>query len=113
MKKMIPKLYAVCAACVVLLFLYISAVCGNEVMEKREKGGYRCLTEYETERVADKNAPAGIRNEYVIRITEMPPEGASLVFYTLHQKVEISVDGELVYRLCPSTLNPFWKDAGQ
>ncbi len=112
MKKMIPKLYAVCAACVVLLFLYISAVCGNEVMEKREKGGYRCLTEYETERVTDENAPAGIRNEYVIRITEMPPEGASLVFYTLHQKVEISVDGELVYRLCPSALNPFGKTPG-
>jgi diguanylate cyclase (GGDEF) domain len=112
MKKRIPKLYAVCAAAVVLLFLYICAVCGNVVVEKREKGGYICLTEYESQRVKDQSAPAGIRNEYVLRIGEVPKDNTSLVFYTLHQEVEVFVEGELVYQLRPFPKNPFGRTPG-
>lgn len=109
---MIPKLYAVCAAGVLLLFLYICAECGNEVLEEREKGGYCYLTEYEYERVKDDKAPLGVRNEYAMRMPEIPKEGGSLVFYTLHQNVEVFAGGELIYRLRPLSDNPFGKTPG-
>lgn len=112
MKKSIHILYAICVVGIFSLFLYLCGEFKNEVFDKRQDAGYQYLTEYEREQIQDDSAPAGIRSEYTMSQTEIPEGGRSLIFYTIHQNVQVYIGGELVYSQQPSRNNPFGKTPG-
>lgn len=112
MKKSIHVLYAICVVGIFSLFLYLCGEFKNEVFDKRQDTGYQNLTEYERKQIWDADAPAGIRSEYTMSQTEIPEGERSLIFYTIHQNVQVYIGGELVYSCKPSRNNLFGKTPG-
>lgn len=112
MRRSIHILYTICAIGIIFLFLYICGNLKDAVYQARENNGFQYLRAYECNTIEDEDAPAGVRTEYVIRNLEIPEGGRSLVFYTIHQNVQVYIGEELVYRLEPSEDNLFGKTPG-
>lgn len=112
MKKKMSVLYVGCVAVLYLFYIFICVMCKNDVFQARESSGYRYLTEYESVYVKDGAQSLGIREEYVMRLQDLALEGGSLIFYSLHQNVEVYIDGELVYSVKAKADNPFGKTPG-
>lgn len=112
MKRILNVLYGVCVGMVVGLFLCLCGEFRNEVFQTREDSGYVYLTEYKQEKVEDRSAPVGVKNEYVIQQLDIPEGGRNLIFYTIHQNVEVYIGKELVYSIRPAESNPFGKTPG-
>ncbi len=113
MKKKMSVLYVGCVAVLYLFYIFICVTCKNDVFQARESSrGYRYLTEYESIYVKDSKQPLGIREEYVMRLQDLMTESGSLIFYTLHQNVEVYIDDKLVYSVRAEADNPFGKTPG-
>lgn len=112
MKKKMSILYIGCVLILFLFFLFICATCKYDVVQTRESGGYHKLTEYESISVEDDTQPLGISKEYTMCFQKLASDGDSLIFYTVHQNVEVYIDSELVYSVRPDVENPIGKTAG-
>ena len=77
----------------IILFGVIALEMKNDVFRKREDTGYRYLTDYDSRRIADDTAPLGVKTEYLLHMDGLPEGSSTLMFYTIHQSVEVSVDG--------------------
>lgn len=76
------------------------------------KNGIIQITEYACQEIADKDAPIGIRKEYTLSLDERIPTDCTLAFYTVHQYVNVWLDGENVYQLLPPDNTRFSKTVG-
>lgn len=111
MRKFIRVGYIICMAGLFILFCVIAAGMKDDVFQKRKETGYQYLTDYDSRQIADDTAPLGVKTEYLLHLDES--EGSStLMFYTIHQSVEVSVDGELIYSVYPDKDNLFGKTPG-
>ncbi len=105
MKKWLHILYAAVVVMIALFFIYLCAYTGDEVFQTRDYNSYTVLTEYEYEWVENDADPVGGRDVYRIQISGMTDEDRCLVFYAIHQSVEIYIGDELVYSLYPDEEN--------
>ncbi|NLL80540.1 MAG: diguanylate cyclase [Clostridiales bacterium] len=111
MKRAIHILYLLCVGCVLVLIFCLCVGTKDEVFERRGDQGYRKLTEYESREREDKGAPFGIRTEYTMQVNGTG-EGSCLMFQTLHQNVEVWIQGNPVYSLNVSEDNWFGRTPG-
>lgn len=111
-KRVIPGLYAGSAAILFFFFLYLCGCLDNQAIHKQMDTGYYKFEDYELSHIEDKESPLGISDVYVMRISNVLKGGSSLAFYSLHQNVEVSIDGEIVYVLRPKESNLFGKTPG-
>lgn len=112
MKKTIHILYAAFVMIMAALVVYLAFFTKDDIYQKRMDNGYQMLTEYETMWVADDGIPVGGRDEVLISIEDVPEGNNSLVFYTIHQSIEVYIGNELVYSLKPDAENLFGKTPG-
>lgn len=112
MRKFVRIGYIICMAGLIILFGVIALEMKDDVFQKREDTGYRYLTDYDSRRIADDTAPLGVKTEYLLHMDGLPEGSSTLMFYTIHQSVEVSVDGELIYSVYPAPDNPFGKTPG-
>lgn len=71
------------------------------VFQKRVSEEYMIVEDDICQEIPDADAPAGIRKEYTFTLDETIAADTTLAFYTVHQYVEVWLDGELVFRLMP------------
>ena len=115
MKKAIYILYTICVLMVVSFFVYVCVDSRDEVFSARKQSECQYLSAYKKTKVyenASTELPLGLKTEYVMRQQEIPDGGESLMFYTLHQNVEVYIDDELVYKMKPAENNTFGKTPG-
>lgn len=112
MKRAIHILYSACVVGMIFLVVFLCKEFRDDVYKAREDTGYEYLTAYKRVQIEDKNAPAGVRNEYIISDLYLPEGGRTLMFYTIHQKVKVYVGEGLVYSLRPAANNLFGKTPG-
>ncbi|MBP3489724.1 MAG: GGDEF domain-containing protein [Roseburia sp.] len=112
MKKFVQASYIICMAGLILLFCVMAAKMKDDVFQKRQETGYQYLTDYDSRLITDDAAPLGVKTEYLLYLDELPEGSSTLMFYTIHQSVEVSIDGELIYSVHPDEDNLFGKTPG-
>ena len=99
MKNCTKIIYAISVGLMLLLLLTFHF--GSHVDEKILRGNtsFEILTDYELTAYKNEDAPIGITQEYKWTLHDIPEYNASIMFYTVHQEVDVYIDDELVYSL--------------
>lgn len=99
-----------------LLLVLLGTMKNAKVTQSRTDGGYYKVEDYTCREMEDTKAPIGIRKEYTFILDpamEMKMEtDAHLAFYTVHQYVDVFLEGENVYSIQPSDNNRICKTVG-
>lgn len=111
-REIIQISYGIIAFLLLYFFIYLCADVKIDVFAQRQYGGYDFLTEYESHIVKDEKTPVGVKMDYTFSLQNIPGEGACLMFYTMHQNVEVYLENELIYTMKPYVRNPFGKTPG-
>lgn len=112
MKKVIHISYTVCVIGLLILFCLITGWMKDDVFQKRAYMGYQLLTEYTSCQVEDETTPLGVKTEYLLKLQDVPKGSPSLMFYTVHQSVEVWMNDELIYSIHPNENNLFGNTPG-
>lgn len=102
----------VAGVAILLLLGYLYVVDNIQLWERRKEPGYTQVQADSCLEIESGDAPLGIRKEYRFTIGEMPGGDTCLAFYTVHQYVEVFIDGQPVYRLKPAEENRIGKTVG-
>ena len=94
-------------------FLLWLGVANNiEVYQSRADCGFEVLEEVDCREIKDAETPIGIKKEYVFSVNQSIDHDASLAFYTVHQNVEVFLEGESVFQMEPAKERSNIKTAG-
>ena len=74
--------------------------------------GYEKIGTVVCREIEDPDTPIGIKKEYTFTLDEKLHEDTHLAFYTVHQYVEVLLDGETEYTLMPSGTNRISRTVG-
>lgn len=95
-----------------LFFAYLGFTDDTSVYQARPLRSYSQIDHYSEQLVTDTTAPAGVRREFCWTLDFSGADEASLCFYTVHQQVQVYLDGDLVYSLLPAENNRLGKSTG-
>lgn len=112
MKGVVVKIYIGFQIFCFLVLVYMFATFRREVAQSQPAEGYEVPADYIYCQYEDASAPAGVRDEYHFTFSGIDGSYRNLVFYTVHQNVEVFVDGKRVYRMRPLVVNDFGKTPG-
>ena len=101
LSKLSVILPAVAGVMLLVLLAFLCVTANFEVQRSRVGEGFSSVSDYVCREVENADAPIGIVKEYTFTINESLEKDTSLAFYTVHQYVEIYIDGQLVYDMKP------------
>lgn len=101
------RMYIILVCISMLLIMFISAFENIDIYNNREQSKYSIVQNYSENKIDDQDMPAGRRTEYKWKLQNT--NNNYLIFYVLHQYVEVYFDGELVYSLKPNNDNSVGK----
>ncbi len=99
MKIKITVLYEICVCLAVLFLGYMFLQAKNDIYIEDLSGGYEVLKNHSYETKQDADAPLGFKQVYWLGPEEIPGNCNGLVFQTIHQNVEVFIDGTQVFHL--------------
>lgn len=109
----ISVLLSIAAGIAMAGFLLWLGVTDNiEVYQSREDCGFEVMEDVACREIEDGETPVGIKKEYVFSLNKRSEHDASLAFYTVHQNVEVFLEGECVFRMEPVKERSNIKTAG-
>lgn len=111
-KKRLSVYYAVLACLFLALFIYVGCKEQTEIYQARTDCTQREINNYDYMEKHNPDAPLKITKEYRWTLEEMEPGDVCLAFYTVHQYVDVTLDGELIYQLKSSDKNRIGKTVG-
>lgn len=94
------------------VFLFMFATFRTDVSRRQEPEDYGEVTEYHREIVMDESCPTGQKSVYTFQVGQLPDSDESLIFFSLHQLVKVSLDGQEVYSVRPDPRNAFGSTTG-
>lgn len=97
-KRIIRFIYVAIVGAALIFFLYADITGKLEEYAVRDELGYRIQKDYTHSRREDAAYPLGVADVLTFTLEEAMPQGENLVFYTVHENVEVYIDGELIYR---------------
>ena len=109
-RNWVSVLMAGLAVSLILLLAWLAVYKNVSVSATREMQG-ALEASFDLQEVSDPESPIGVAREYRLHIKDSLKQDGYLSFYTVHQYVEVFVDGELVYQLKPAE-HAFIKTAG-
>ena len=112
MRRTIYKIYTVLGVVCLLVVWYMWNNFNLYVTSRQYEHGYQVVKDYEFAQYEDPSAPAGIRDEYLFRFDRITGAYRELVFFTVHQDVDIFIDGVRVYHMQPAKENAFGRTPG-
>lgn len=83
-----------------------------EVKKSRADSEFYCVKEYTCQEIENKDAPIGVVKEYIFCLSDTFSNDTHLAFYTVHQYVDVYLDGQNIYSLRPSGENRIGKTVG-
>lgn len=95
----------VCALAGILLIAFLvglGVMDFNQVKQIRTDERVTSVEEYTCREIESTDAPIGIKKEYTFTISDNLTIDTHLAFYTVHQYVDVYLDGEHIYTLRPS-----------
>ncbi len=105
-------LYAVVVAAFTLLLLYIAFNIQDEIYNYQKNPTYTILKANECTTISDDSAPLGVKNQCTLELEHRKQEQSVLMFYVIHQSVEVYHKGELLYSLKPDSSHTSYKTPG-
>ncbi|MGN0169106.1 MAG: sensor histidine kinase [Acetatifactor sp.] len=109
----ISNIMSVLAGLAVMVLLVCLGVTDNvDVQQSRTDSGFERIEDYSCLEVEDTNAPIGVRKDYTFFLNEILHSDMHLAFYTVHQYVDVYLDGQKIYSLKPSEKNWISKTVG-
>lgn len=112
MKKVIEWSYLVVLVICFMLFLFMYATFQTDVRQRQGSEGFEKVADYQREIIEDADCPTGQKSIYTFNVGELPDADDSLVFFSLHQLVTVSLDGEEIYSMRPDVHNAFGSTTG-
>lgn len=112
MKKCVMIIYGICFSLVIFMLAFFYIHEHTDTYTARNDTAYQILTDYEVTSYDDSSAPLGITQEYRWTLTDIPKRDGCIMFYTIHQEIEIYADDELLYSLAPAKDNIFTQGTG-
>ena len=101
------------AGLALMALLVLLCVTDNvEIKRSRKDSGFTRIDDYSCREIRDVDAPIGVRKEYTFSISETLYSDTHLAFYTVHQYVDVYLDGQNIYSLKPSGENWISKTVG-
>lgn len=110
--NIIFTLYGVIAAAFVLLLLYIGFNIQDEIYSYQANPTYTTLKANECTTISDASAPLGVKNQCTLELEHQKQASSVLMFYVIHQSVEVYHKGELLYSLKPDSSHTSYKTPG-
>lgn len=111
-EKLPLYLSAVAGIAVMVLLLTFWRTENVEVSQNRTDLGYSVMKNVSCREIIDADAPIGVKKEYCFSLDEVLDNDTHLAFYTVHQYVEVYLDGEKIYSLEPSKETHITKTVG-
>ncbi len=109
----IAILLSLTAGVVLVALLVALGVTDNaDVQQIRADSGFERLENISCREIEDENAPIGTRKEYTFSLNEILKNDIHLAFYTVHQYVDVYLDGQEIYSLKPAEKNRISKTVG-
>ena len=96
----------------VALLVALGATDNADVQQIRADSGFERVENVSCREIEDENAPIGIRKEYTFSLNEILKNDIHLAFYTVHQYVDVYLDGQEIYSLKPAEKNRISKTVG-
>lgn len=112
MKKIIEWSYLIVLVVCAMVFLFMFATFQMDVRQRQEPEGFAQVTDYQREIVKDEACPTGQKSIYTFTLGHLPDADDSLIFFSLHQLVTVSLDGEEIYSIRPDSHNAFGSTTG-
>lgn len=101
------------AGLALMVLLGLLCVTDNvEIKRSRNDSGFSRIDDYSCREIRDADAPIGVRKEYTFFLSNTLESDTHLAFYTVHQYVDVFLDGENIYSLQPSRENRISKTVG-
>lgn len=110
--RILTFLYVFLIFCVFGSWIYTGAVQNNNLFEARKSQQYHIVPNAEYRELEDPQAPAGVRKEYVFKLTSEETEENYLAFYLVHHYAQVYTDGEMIYSLMPQDGKKVTKTVG-
>lgn len=105
-------LYVIAAILALGFFIYLYKTSHLNVYSERDLDRYRIITEPEHTQVFDSDLPQGVKDVFSFTLDEELKEGSHLMFYAIHEEVEVYLNGELIYSKKLSEDTPLGKSPG-
>ena len=98
---------SIAAGCLLIALLTSIGVTANFVARQdRTNSGIAMVEDYVCREIENAGAPIGVVKEYTFPVSEAIGGNTYLAFYTVHQYVDVYIDGQQVYSLKPSGEQP-------
>ena len=110
--KAFTFLYVFMLFCAIGSWIYTGAVQNNSIFKGRKSQQYHIISDTEYSEWEDAQAPAGIRKEYVFKLTGEETEANYLAFYLVHHYAQVDIDGKMLYSLMPQDDKKVTKTVG-
>lgn len=112
MKKIIHILYIIYFIFFLALAGYLLVTFDNNKTEIRQDDGYQILTQYQSAWEEDASLPCGGKDTIRIDLDEIPVVNSCIAFCSVHQEINVYINGELIYQQRASEQNLFGKTPG-
>ena len=99
----------------VVLVALLIALCMTDnvkVSQSRSDSGFVIVENAACKEVEAADTPIGVKKVYTFTLNEKPDSDTHLAFYTVHQYVDVYLDGQNIYSLKPSEKNQMIKTVG-
>lgn len=93
-------------------FLFMFFTFGLNIRQRQAAEGYMKITDYQREIVLDDTCPVGEKTVYTFATGQLSDSDVCLVFFSLHQTITVSLDGEEIYSIKPDAKNAFGRTTG-
>lgn len=95
------------------IMIFMGITLSNDVYDPRTNTGYTQMDEYEADWVEDSSLPCGGYDRILMKMPNSDEGDNKIIFYVIHQSVEVYIDGEKVYSVYPSEKNLIGKTPGR
>lgn len=94
---------SIAAGCLLMALLVIVCVKANFVLKRvRTDSGVVTVEDYVCREIEKADTPIGVIKEYTFSLSDMSAADTNLAFYTVHQYVDVYLEGQHIYSLKPS-----------
>lgn len=97
---------------ILILLIFIWKTNDVEVKTSRSNKRYARINDCSIREIEKEEAPIGVIIQYRFSMDQMLESDTYLAFYTVHQYVDVYIDGEHIYSLQPSKRNRMIKTVG-
>lgn len=102
LRKIVVTVCTLAGILLIAFLIGLGVLDRNQVKQSRTDERVASVEDYACREIHSTDAPIGVKKEYTFTISDNLSIDTHLAFYTVHQYVDVYLDGENVYTLKPS-----------